>query len=277
MRTPTHPDQRARRLTRVLSCKTYIKRLNVTRQMADNILPCGAALAGTGSGPAPATAAPLGASSDADVPTGGGGGSGGAPERGCGGGGTYTTLFRVPVVLVDEAGTKWTVHYEGTLCRQQRHLRLTAGWPAFIRGQRVGVGDAIVFERRGRERARLWIRIARGGGAGSGAGGAAVQDGLLQVASVAAQVGGGSARGHGGVPVPSVGLAHAQQVEVHGADRQPASAAGAVGAGTAVGAGAAMWRRAPVAAPRALLGFDDGPAGEEPRAHGPSMLSRLLH
>jgi hypothetical protein len=227
----------------VLSCKTYLKRLNVTRQMADNILPAGAALAGTGSAAATAAASPPpSGDADASAAPAAAAGGGSTSTGGGGGGGTYITLFRVPVVLVDEAGVKWTVHYEGTLCRQQRHLRLTAGWPAFIRSQRAAVGDAIVFERRGRERGRLWIRVLRGvGGSDDGeAEAAAARDGLLQV--------GAGLPGIPGLPAP--------------AGAAPALFAPPLGPARALGGG--------------LLPGGGSP-GADPLARGPSMLSRQLH
>lgn len=147
-------------MTRVLTCRTYLKRLNVTKQMADHLLP---------RAPTAAAAAGPDAADAQQQP--------GTPCSAAGGG--YVTLFRLPVVLADEAGDEFTVYYEGSLCGPQKHLRLTAGWPAFIRAQGAGVGDAIVFERRGGAAAGvLHVRIVRGGDAAGGGGKGAANGGL---------------------------------------------------------------------------------------------------
>jgi hypothetical protein len=135
-------------VSRVLTCRTYLKRLNVTKQMADTLLPR------IGPGAESGARAPDRASRDAAA------------------GGSYVTLFRLPVVLVDEAGGEHEVAYEGSLCGPQKHLRLTAGWPAFIRAVGADVGDALVFERRAPARGgHIHVRVARGAGGGGAAGG----------------------------------------------------------------------------------------------------------
>ncbi|KAI8472672.1 MAG: hypothetical protein J3K34DRAFT_204331 [Monoraphidium minutum] len=149
--TLASPTPSVTSVARTLGCKTYLKRLNVTKQMADHLLPCAD-----------------GATADANTAA--------AAEAAAASGG-YVTLFRVPVVLVDAGGGKHTVHYEGSLCSAQKHLRLTAGWPAFTRAAGAAVGDVVMFERRGAGRGGpLHVRVVRGAAAGPEAGGASYAD-----------------------------------------------------------------------------------------------------
>jgi hypothetical protein len=55
----------------------------------------------------------------------------------------YALLFKKPIVLVDNQGTRYTVQYEGSLCAAQRHLRLTGGWNEFIRSRRMAIGASL--------------------------------------------------------------------------------------------------------------------------------------
>jgi hypothetical protein len=180
--TPSPTHTHTHRMTRVLTCKTYLKRLNVTKQMADHILPLPAAV-GAHSPDEPADdTPPAGPGSSGwaaphqqgSTSSGSSAVPGGAAAASSASGG-YITLFKLPVVLVDESNLEWTVQYEGTLCGQQRHLRITAGWPAFVRAQRAAVGDVVLFERRGGARRVLHVRMLRAGG-GDGAGGAASKE-----------------------------------------------------------------------------------------------------
>lgn len=113
---------------RVITCKTYKKRLNVTQYMADNLLP-----------PQPSLEC----------------------RRSTGVDDGYEQLFKVNVTLVDPQGTPWPVQYEGVMCCGQRHLRLTCGWADFIRSNEVELGDSISFERRGNDRHKLHVSIIR--------------------------------------------------------------------------------------------------------------------
>lgn len=126
------------RHTRVISCKTYLKRLNVTQSMSAHLLPLEAGSLRSG----------------ASEPR--------SAQRG------YEPLFRRAVELVDAAGSRWSMVYEGVLCAGQRHLRLTSGWKDFVRAHKLRIGDSVTFERVGEERTRLHVSVhkqkAWGGG-----------------------------------------------------------------------------------------------------------------
>jgi hypothetical protein len=184
------------RHTRQITCKTYLKRLNVTQYMSDHLLPrmegsmrvssqrqqgAAAAVAAAAHGPAAKAPAshqqaasddeyePAKGSSSSSLPASGVPAAAGAvsvPGRAAAGsasgsGRTYEMLFKVQVKLVDYSGQVWPVTYEGVMCAGQRHLRLTCGWSELIKARRIGIGDAITFERRGTNRAALAITLQR--------------------------------------------------------------------------------------------------------------------
>ncbi len=55
--------------------------------------------------------------------------------------GSYDTLFRVPVMMIDEEGRRWPLTYEGVTCRGQRHFRFTHGWRKFVSCRCIDVGE----------------------------------------------------------------------------------------------------------------------------------------
>jgi hypothetical protein len=55
--------------------------------------------------------------------------------------GSYDTLFRVPVTMIDEEGRRWPLTYEGVTCRGQRHFRFTHGWRKFVSCRCIDVGE----------------------------------------------------------------------------------------------------------------------------------------
>ncbi|WIA30052.1 hypothetical protein OEZ86_000147 [Tetradesmus obliquus] len=142
------------RYSRVISCKTYLKRLNITQPMAEHLLPhhdLHAPPQRHGSGGCNA------ADDDAgDSPRGGGGSRPG--------GSSYELLFKEEVSIVDREGGRFRVQYEGVSCNAQKHLRLTSGWRDYIRAHNVEVGDTVVFERRGEERRVLHVSLVKGDG-----------------------------------------------------------------------------------------------------------------
>lgn len=99
------------RYTRVITCKTYLKRLNITQPMAQHLMPLhdlnvlpGAAAAGDSSN-------------------------------------SYELLFKDEITIINAAmGQPFRVTYEGVACNGQKHLRLTAGWRDFVRANSVAVG-----------------------------------------------------------------------------------------------------------------------------------------
>ncbi|KAF6257315.1 hypothetical protein COO60DRAFT_1240456 [Scenedesmus sp. NREL 46B-D3] len=144
------------RYSRVITCKTYLKRLNITQPMAEHLLPyhdLHAPPSRHGSGGCAA------ATDDdaADSPR-GNSNSSGKP------GSSYELLFKEEVAVVDREGARFRVQYEGVSCNQQKHLRLTSGWRDYIRAHNVEVGDTVVFERRGEERRVLHVSIVKGDG-----------------------------------------------------------------------------------------------------------------
>lgn len=111
------------RYKRVITCKTYLKRLNITQPMAEHLLPPhNLTLAGR-----PRTSAD--------------GSSDGENDDARRGGSSYDQLFKEQVVLVDEQGGSFKVQYEGVACNAQKHLRLTCGWRDYIRHHNVEVGE----------------------------------------------------------------------------------------------------------------------------------------
>jgi hypothetical protein len=188
--TPKPLPQQLLRHTRRISCRTYLKRLNVTQFMSDHLLPLA-----PGSARAPgATRLPRSyellfkevvtlvldrgtdggedahGADDAEDPR--------APQRrrtsedhSAGGGGPSSPSARPRRQTRDLASGSsaspsrlscFPVTYEGVLCASQRHLRLTCGWSEFARASGLRVGDAVTFERRGEDRSVLHVSIARG-------------------------------------------------------------------------------------------------------------------
>lgn len=175
------------RHTRQITCKTYLKRLNVTQYMSDNLLPTmegslrvssqktaapGAMHGGRGLGQrqhSRARSSTAAASDDEYDPHSKASGApagahGSAAAAGTGSGQrSYEMLFKVQVKLVDSAGTVWPVTYEGVLCAGQRHLRLTCGWSEFIKAKKIAIGDAITFEHRNGNKTALAVAIQKAG------------------------------------------------------------------------------------------------------------------
>jgi hypothetical protein len=114
----------------VITCKTYLKRLNITQPMAEHLLPYHDLYAPPARSGAAAAAdddagdSPRGASSGSSKP-----------------GSTYELLFKEEVTVVDREGGRFRVQYEGVSCNQQKHLRLTSGWRDYIRAHNVEVGE----------------------------------------------------------------------------------------------------------------------------------------
>eukprot|EP00775_Hariotina_reticulata_P012097 gene12097-12236_t len=174
------------RHTRQITCKTYLKRLNVTQYMSDHLLPrmegsmrvssqrqqglvaAAAAIHGSAAKASDDEYEPARGSSSSSslrmcVSAAGGNVSGAGKAAGGGSGRTYEMLFKVQVKLVDCSGQVWPVTYEGVMCAGQRHLRLTCGWSELIKAKRISIGDAITFERRGSNRAALAVTVQRAG------------------------------------------------------------------------------------------------------------------
>ncbi|KAI8469780.1 MAG: hypothetical protein J3K34DRAFT_422783 [Monoraphidium minutum] len=122
-------------MSRQISCKAYLKRLNITQPMAEALLP---------------------EMARATAPR------GGSCAAGQGAGRHYELLFKSDITLVDGDARKWQLVYEGAVCNTQRHLRLTSGWRDFVRGHNIQVGDTVTFERRGDDRTTLYAIIKRG-------------------------------------------------------------------------------------------------------------------
>lgn len=116
----------------MITCKTYLKRLNITQPMAEHLLPhhdLHAPPQRHNSGGCNA------ADDDAgDSPRGGGGSRPG--------GSSYELLFKEEVSIVDREGGRFRVQYEGVSCNAQKHLRLTSGWRDYIRAHNVEVGES---------------------------------------------------------------------------------------------------------------------------------------
>jgi hypothetical protein len=112
------------RYSRLITCKTYLKRLNITQPMAEHLLP-----------PHDLSLPAI----KACTSTNGEGEDGeGNSKRG------YEQMFRDQIVLVDEAGVSFKVQYEGVSCNAQKHLRLTCGWRDYIRKHGVEVGECAI-------------------------------------------------------------------------------------------------------------------------------------
>lgn len=186
-------EQFVLRHTRQITCKTYLKRLNVTQYMSDNLLPTMEGSLRVSSQKAqPATAHLQGSSkghlhrhnalhrsksaaaaSDDEYDPHGRSTAAGAAAAGdhkhtsgsCSGSGqrNYQMMFKVQIKLVDSAGQVWPVTYEGALCAGQRHLRLTCGWSEFIKAKKIGIGDAITFEQRDGNKTVLAVAIQKAG------------------------------------------------------------------------------------------------------------------
>jgi len=135
--------QEVARYSRVITCKTYLKRLNITQPMAEHLLPHHDL-----NPPTPKAAA---------TAEGDGEGEGEAKRPAS----SYEALFKEFITVVDEAGSTFKVQYEGVSCNAQKHLRLTSGWRDYIRAHAVEVGDTVVFERRGNERRVLYVTLVK--------------------------------------------------------------------------------------------------------------------
>lgn len=144
--------------TRQVTCKTYLKRLNVTQFMSDHMLPCmegslrnsshRPAAARQPGAAAAADSAAQGSDTEADQrPPGRSSGSSKGRGRQAGQQKSYEMLFKCQIKLVDPTGQAWPVIYEGVLCAGQRHLRLTCGWSEFIKARKIAIGDSVSFER----------------------------------------------------------------------------------------------------------------------------------
>lgn len=114
---------RTHRYSRLITCKTYLKRLNITQPMAEHLLP----LHDLTLPSKRRRSSNDGAGSDGDED---------APKRG-----TYEQMFKEQIVIVDEAGATFRVQYEGVTCNAQKHLRLTCGWRDFIKQHNVEIGE----------------------------------------------------------------------------------------------------------------------------------------
>lgn len=145
-----------RRFARVITCKTYLKRLNITQPMAEQLLPyhnVNSAALHSSRATAAAAAAAVTESADSDVDahadadlahpnegkdipssTGSAGNAGSS----------YELLFKETVTLLDSSGNTYSVQYEGVSCNNQKHLRLTKGWVHFTRANNVNVGESLV-------------------------------------------------------------------------------------------------------------------------------------
>ena len=111
-------DDAARRATREITCKTYLRRLNITKAMASALF--------------------------ADVHASKWAASEGQPVRHS----ANASLFRVPVTLVDAAaGRAWPVQYELLVSAGQRHARFSRGWATFSRDNGLAAGHVVTFER----------------------------------------------------------------------------------------------------------------------------------
>jgi hypothetical protein len=115
----------------VITCKTYLKRLNITQPMAEHLLPYHDLHA-------PPTRRSSGCTGMDD--------DGGDSPRGTSSGNSkpgssYELLFKEDVAVVDREGARFRVQYEGVSCNQQKHLRLTSGWRDYIRAHNVEVGE----------------------------------------------------------------------------------------------------------------------------------------
>lgn len=134
--------QEVARYKRLITCKTYLKRLNITQPMAEHLLPQhDLSLVGR-----PRTSAD---------------GSSDGEDGSRRGGSSYDQLFKEQVVLVDDQGGSFRVQYEGVACNAQKHLRLTCGWRDYIRQHNVEVGDTVVFERRGHQRSVIYVTLVK--------------------------------------------------------------------------------------------------------------------
>ncbi|KAH7617419.1 hypothetical protein NADE_007197 [Nannochloris sp. 'desiccata'] len=74
----------------------------------------------------------------------------------------FTPLFKLNVTVIDESDQAWSVIYEGLACSGQRHVRLSAGWHAMMKGVGVVPGDKIVLERWTDDRTVLHMLVLEG-------------------------------------------------------------------------------------------------------------------
>jgi hypothetical protein len=117
----------------VITCKTYLKRLNITQPMAEHLLPYHDLHA-------PPTRSSSGCAGMDDD---GGDSPRGASSGNSKPGSSYELLFKEDVAVVDWEGARFRVQYEGVSCNQQKHLRLTSGWRDYIRAHNVEVGGCL--------------------------------------------------------------------------------------------------------------------------------------
>jgi hypothetical protein len=268
------------RHTRQITCKTYLKRLNVTQYMSDHLLPRMEGslrvssqkqqVAAAGPAGSSARSAAGGSSSSRDRWDGGssapgshGGSAAGAvsdddydPSNGKGAAGkassshkgsssssqrSYEMLFKVQVKLVDAVGQIWPVTYEGVMCAGQRHLRLTCGWSEFIKAKRLTIGDAVTFERRGGNRTALAVTIARAGQEAEAAwSGVLPEDEQVKVLVGALRDGSSSPVGAPALAGPAAGGGSSIAAAAAGSGKRSGSAGGRSGSGGSDGGGSGL-------------------------------------
>lgn len=123
------------RASKKITCATYCKRLHLTRDIVDTIMPHTTHFQSDVNNSA-------GSPAVSDV--------------------KYELLFRHTVHLVDEHGVSWPMKYEGVKCRSQRHYRLTNGWSLLMRAKNVQIGDTVTFERLCTESFPIFVYITAG-------------------------------------------------------------------------------------------------------------------
>jgi len=74
----------------------------------------------------------------------------------------FTPLFKMNVTIIDESDQAWPVIYEGLACSGQRHVRLSTGWHAMMKGVAVLPGDKVVLERWTDDRTVLHMLVLEG-------------------------------------------------------------------------------------------------------------------
>eukprot|EP00882_Tetradesmus_deserticola_P020813 GHRQ01022495.1.p1 GENE.GHRQ01022495.1~~GHRQ01022495.1.p1 ORF type:complete len:329 (+),score=170.33 GHRQ01022495.1:24-989(+) len=148
------------RYSRVITCKTYLKRLNITQPMAEHLLPYHDLHTPPARNSSAGSAAADGEPGDSPR---GNNASSGKPSS------SYELLFKEEVVVMDSEGSRFRVQYEGVSCNQQKHLRLTSGWRDYIRAHDVEVGECAVristgvpWAAAGRLGAAEWLGAAEG-------------------------------------------------------------------------------------------------------------------
>jgi hypothetical protein len=74
----------------------------------------------------------------------------------------FTPLFKFNLTIIDESDQAWQVIYEGLACSGQRHVRLSSGWHALMKGVGVIPGDKVVLERWTDDRTVLHMLVLEG-------------------------------------------------------------------------------------------------------------------